>query len=108
MKSSLNAICLTLVLALGTISSARSADLQRGYSSYAAWDYGTALRVFTTLSKQGNVEAQFMLGLMHYKGEGVPQDYKTAVTWYALAAEQGNAIAQTNLGVMYQKGKGVP
>ena len=52
--------------------------------------------------------AQFSLGLMYYKGQGVPQDYKEAVQWFRLAADQGNAGAQTNLGVMYDVGQSVP
>jgi TPR repeat protein len=32
---------------------------------------------------------QFMVGLLHDRGEGVPQDRKEAVKWYRRAAEQG-------------------
>ena len=31
-------------------------------------------------------EAQFRLGSMYYKGEGVPQDYVEAYIWYSVAA----------------------
>ena len=51
--------------------------------------------------------AQFNLGQMYRRGDGVPQDDKTAVKWYTLAAEQGNADAQSNLGVMYGMGQGI-
>jgi hypothetical protein len=57
---------------------------------------------------QGHAEAQYNLGVMYYKGQGVPQDYAEAVKWYRLAADQGYAEAQYNLGVMYGKGQGVP
>ena len=57
---------------------------------------------------QGNAAAQYNLGVMYVKGEGVPQDYKESLKWYRLAAEQGLAKAQYNLGVMYVKGEGVP
>jgi hypothetical protein len=53
-------------------------------------------------------EAQFNLGLMYDKGQGVPQDYAEAAKWYRKAAEQGNAEAQYNLGMMYYAGQGVP
>jgi len=59
------------------------------------------------LAEQGDASAQYNLGLMYDKGEGVPQDYKTAVKWYTLAAEQGFADAQSNLGLMYALGQGV-
>lgn len=58
-------------------------------------------------AEQGQAIAQFDLGLMYDKGEGVIQDYKQAVHWFTKAAEQGLASAQYNLGVMYNKGEGV-
>ena len=58
-------------------------------------------------AEQGNVGAQFNLGLMYRRGLGVVQDYKEAAKWTRLAAEQGAAIAQYNLGTMYQEGLGV-
>jgi uncharacterized protein len=63
---------------------------------------------FTLSAKEGHARAQYNLGVMYEKGQGVPQDYKTAVKWYRLAAEQGIASAQYNLGLMYDKGRGVP
>ena len=59
------------------------------------------------LAKQGIAEAQYNLGLMYSKGEGVPSDDKEAVKWYRLAAEQRITGAQSNLGLMYEKGQGV-
>ena len=52
--------------------------------------------------------AQNNLGVMHYKGQGVPQNDAEAFRWYRLAADQGDATAQSNLGGMYEKGEGVP
>ncbi|MEH6646523.1 tetratricopeptide repeat protein [Sulfitobacter sp.] len=51
--------------------------------------------------------AQYNLGQMYRKGEGVIQDYAEAVKWYRKAAEQGYALAQSNLGVVYASGEGV-
>jgi S1-C subfamily serine protease len=58
-------------------------------------------------AEQGHNIAQYNLGLIYDRGDGVPQDYKEAVKWYRLAAAQGYADAQFNLGVMYAKGEGV-
>ncbi len=52
--------------------------------------------------------AQFYLGVMYAKGQGVPQDYTAAAKWYRLAAEQGNADAQFNLGLICANGQGLP
>jgi uncharacterized protein len=58
-------------------------------------------------AEQGDSGAQYNLGLMYAKGEGVIQDYKEAVKWYRLAADQGFFYAQNNLGLMYEHGQGV-
>jgi hypothetical protein len=76
--------------------------------AYSRGDYETAYRLIKPLAEQGLPEAQFNLGLMYDKGQGVPQDYAEAVKWYRKAAEQGFAEAQTNLGIMYFTGQGVP
>ena len=60
-----------------------------------------------TEAEQGFTGAQYNLGLMYDKGQGVAQDYKEAVKWLRKAAEQGDAEAQTVLGLMYSEGLGV-
>ena len=60
-----------------------------------------------SLANAGDVTAQFNLGTMYYKGEGVPKDYKEAVKWYRMSADQGNAMAQYHLYAMYDDGTGV-
>jgi len=83
------------------------ADFEKGFAAAQTGDFATALREWTPLAEQGYAPAQFNLGLMYDKGEGVLQDYNAAVAWYTLAAAQGNANAQFNLGLMYDKGEGV-
>jgi len=83
------------------------ADFQKGLKAYDNKDYATALKEFTPLAKQGDADAQYILGVMYDKGQGVTQDYKAAVKWYRLAAEQGDASAQFNLGIMYANSQGV-
>lgn len=59
------------------------------------------------LATQGDVAAQFRLGLKYYEGEGVRQDYMKAAEWYQKAAEQGNPGSEYYLGLMYYNGEGV-
>ena len=100
-------VLMGFVLLLLSSTEGWSADFQKGVTAYNKKDYATALREWKPLAKQGNFSAQYLLGVMYRKGQGVPQDYKTAVKWYRLAAEQGNATAQNNLGLMYGLGQGV-
>ncbi len=85
-----------------------SVSLKNGLDALSNKNYATAHKFFLELAEQGDVEAQFNLGLMYGKGKGVKRDYSKAIQWWGLAAEQGNGKAQTNLGWMYEIGKGVP
>ena len=107
MKRLIITVCLTVSLALGSFGVGLSGDFQKGLDAAQRGDYNTALKEWTSLAEQGEAKAQFNLGIMYERGQGVLQDYKTAVKWYTLSAEQGYADAQNNLGVMYAFGRGV-
>ena len=103
-----------LLIALGVCAavtvcslSAALADYEDGVSAYRRGFYATALKEFRVLAKQGDASAQFKLGLMYGKGQGVTQNLKEAVAWYRKAAKQGKVEAQNNLGLMYEFGLGV-
>jgi TPR repeat protein len=70
-------------------------------------DGGEAMTMLKPLADAGDADAQYAVGLMYRRGQGVPQDYATAMTWYRKAAEQGHVKAQTGLGASYRKGHGV-
>ena len=96
MKKLTTILCLTVALLFGCTGVCKSADFQRGLTAHKSGDYAIALREWKPLAKQGDAAAQFNLGVMYEKGQGVPQDDKTAVKWYRLAAEQGFARAQSS------------
>jgi TPR repeat protein len=62
----------------------------------------------TAAAEQGDVNAQFNLGLMYDNGLGVLEDNATSIMWFTKAAEKGYAGAQRSLGIMYDIGEGVP
>ena len=99
------ALCL---VAVAFATAPAFAGFQEGYDAYERGDYKTALREYLPLAEQGNLSAQYNLGLLYDNGFGVPQDYKQAAKWYTLSAEQGDAFAQYNLGGLYANGEGVP
>jgi TPR repeat protein len=76
-------------------------------AAYRRGEFFVAADAFTKLAEQGDAKAQFNLGLMYYKGEGVRQDKFEAARFFRKAAEQGNAEAQANLGILYYNGDGV-
>jgi hypothetical protein len=57
---------------------------------------------------RGDAEAQYQIGFMYFRGQGVRQDYAQALSWYRRAADQGHLQAMEGLGGMYQYGIGVP
>ena len=69
--------------------------------------YEAAIKIIRLQADQGDPIAEYNLGFMYYRGQGVDQNYKETVKWYRKAAEQGFAIAQNNLGSMYYDGTGV-
>ena len=84
------------------------AGFDEGANAYARGDYPTAMREWLPLAQQGDTYAQYGLGLMYYKGHGVPQDYGQAAQWFRRVADHGHAEAQAALGLMYALGRGVP
>ncbi len=70
--------------------------------------YTKSLQEFKALAEQGDAAAQFKVGLIYYKGQGVPPDYPEALNWFKKAALQGHPMAQYNAGYMYEKGEGTP
>jgi localization factor PodJL len=53
--------------------------------------------------------AQFRLGSLYERGDGVPQDLRQAVAWYQRGADRGNVNAMHNLAVLLAEGiTGVP
>lgn len=65
------------------------------------------MKLLRPLAEQGDAGAEYNLGVMYGKGQGVQKDLAEAVKWYRLAAAQGVGAAQSNLGQLYANGQGV-
>jgi TPR repeat protein len=59
-------------------------------------------------AENGDAQAQYFLGRLYAKGDGVPKDYAKAAEYFRQSAAQGYAWAQNNLGAFYAQGLGVP
>jgi uncharacterized protein len=70
-------------------------------------DYREAARLFLPLTRQGNADAQVMLGQLYDTGAGVTLDHAEAVRLFRLAAKQGDAGGAYSLGAAYDEGSGV-
>ena len=85
-----------------------TADFDNGVAAYGLSDFAPALREFRSAAQQGDARAQYLLGLMHENGQGVPANNTDAMKWYRMAAERGHAKSQYNLGVMHERGMDLP
>ena len=54
------------------------------------------MKWYRLAADQGNACAQYNLGIMYAKGQGVPQDYVLAHMWFNLSAAQGIGDAVKN------------
>jgi TPR repeat protein len=101
-------VFLALASPLSMAGGAVAGPFEDAKAAHGRSDYATALRLWRPLADQGNAEAQYALGFMYDRGQGVPQNNAEAAKWWRLAADQGNTFAQYNLGTLYENGKGVP
>ncbi len=97
MKPVLTATAL-FVLALAALAAPAAADFPAAVEAYDQGDYETSFAESRPLAAQGDVEAQYMLGYLYSRGEGVRRDLVRAWLWFALAARQGDAFAADALG----------
>ena len=102
----LRQLAFSVLLAI-SISGANAQDFDKGVAAYNAGDYQTALKEFLPLAKNGDSDAQEIIGQMYILGKGVTQSDAEAIKWYRLAADQGNSHAQGTVGFMYALGDGV-
>ena len=85
------------------------ADFNDGVVAYTMQDFDKAFPVFQSLAETSDhAMAQYWLGMMCLKGQGVEQDYENAGKWFRKAAEQGIPQAQYKLGDLYYRGNGLP
>jgi TPR repeat protein len=66
-------------------------------------DYAKALHWYRKVAEQGDVEAQYNLGLMYGNGGGVPQDNVHAYTWWGVAVTQGNENAKKSKEIVEER-----
>ncbi|WP_297540239.1 hypothetical protein [Roseovarius sp.] len=62
-------------------------SFQDGAAAAQSGNYAEAVKIWKPLADQGDVRAQYNLGVMYDKGRGADQDYARARSWYRKAAE---------------------
>ena len=97
------AITITLCIAFSSVPSfgaekkPESSDFEKRYGKpFEADD----LKGLIKKAKAGDAKAQFNLGWMYSKGQGVQPNREKAIEWYRMAAKQGHVAAQHNLDLI--------
>jgi len=83
----MNRTSLATLILCASLALPAQAGFDEGLAAYKRGDYATALKEWRPLAEAGDATAQFILGGMYAKGQGVPQDYGEAAKWYRKAAE---------------------
>ena len=96
-----------LLLIINSSAQTAWADYEAGRTAANSGDFSSALREWMPLATSGHADAQYSLGRMYARGDGVKRDFKEAQHWFALAAAQGHAKACLKLGTMYEYGDGM-
>lgn len=73
-----------------------------GMAAYNRGDYVPAMQVFRAMAREGNAEAQHLVGRMYRRGEGVKRSPTRAFVWFNRAASRGNQQANAELRAMSQ------
>ena len=96
-----------LLLAQSLMDDELTLTLKEGTKARVTGEYKKAFKIFKPLAVKGNSEAQYQLGEMLRKGQGLPQNYKYALSYLVKSAKQKNVKAEYRLGTMYNEGWGV-
>jgi hypothetical protein len=83
----------TVILALSSFTPVAAGPYEDAIAAYNSGDYATALQRLRRLAEQGECVAQYKLGFMYERGQGVIQNLLLAYMWYDLSAAQCPGIA---------------
>ncbi len=101
-----NTFKLSLILAIFIISPSLSDEFQLGQKAFQNGNIEKAINHWRPIASKGNSLAQYKLGVLYEKGNGVDQNSAESFYWWKLAASNGHARSQYHLGILYYQGKG--
>ena len=96
-------LCLSLLVVCSMLVADTFEDASDAYSK---GNYIKALNLFFALAKDGDVKAQYNVGIIYEHGKGVKPDIDQAKKWYEKSAKGGNEKAMYNLALLYHSQDG--
>ena len=91
-----------LMMQVWGVAGACAGPWEDGMAAYSRGDYVPALQVFRAMAREGNMEAQRLLGQMYRRGQGVKRSSTRAYLWFNRAAAKGDVRADAELRQMSQ------
>src|SRR5687767_2633679 len=105
-RMKLATLALLVVSPLAYAADTTSPAAQECRTQYDAKTYTEAMRVCKQAAQAGDLHAQYLVGRMHEKGQGVERNFTTARTWYEKAANAGHPESQYRMAAAYYQGLG--
>jgi TPR repeat protein len=96
------------LLAMSFAMQANAESLADAKAAIGKGDFAKAAEIYQQAAQEGDVKAEYNLGLMYLNGDGVKQDNAEALKWFTASANGGFAEAQYRLGVIYFRDDIVP
>ncbi len=90
----------TVLMAQDDLEESRKQEMERAISIYQEGDQGGVIRFLMQRGYEGNVAAQFNLGVINFLRDDKNIGATETQFWFEEAAEEGDLIAQMNLGVL--------
>ncbi|MBT7666950.1 MAG: sel1 repeat family protein, partial [Rhodospirillaceae bacterium] len=81
--------------------------LENANDHFEHGNYAAAMEGWRQAAEEGDTEAEFLLGQIHSRGEGIKKDFLAAHDHFMKAANRGHTEAEYSLGVLYGIGLGV-
>lgn len=102
-------ILLTIAFHIWLAQLALAGPIEDGAEAFRKNNYLKARQLWMPSALKGDSYAQFMLGWMADRGQGINgRDARSAAHWFQLSAKGGFPRAMSNLANLYQSGAGVP
>jgi len=80
-------------------------NYENALNAYIQKNYTTAKTLFEKSAKEGNLSAQYYLGRIYDKAQGIERDRKTALQWYIKAEKKGDKMAKKRMDTLRQNTK---
>ena len=90
-------VLITAIVVAAFAAAPARGDFPAAVAAYDGGDYATAFEEAMAVAAQGDEDAQYMVGFLYSRGEGVALDRVRAYLWFSLAADQGDRFAMDAL-----------